>query len=111
MEKNNNIIYDISSILKERKKCNSDKSYTANLYRQGLDVILKKIGEESAEVLIAAKNKSDDSLIYEIADLWFHSLVLLEYKDIEYKKIEDELERRFGQSGLLEKSKRLNKGG
>ena len=79
------------------------------MYAQGLDEILKKIGEESAEVIIAAKDDDQNKIIYEVADLWFHTLVLLRHKDIEIDKILDELSSRFGLSGLEEKANRKTK--
>ena len=80
----------------------------SSLYAKGLDEILKKIGEESAEVIMAAKDGEQDKIIYEVADLWFHTLVLLRHKDIEVDKIQDELSSRFGLSGLTEKANRTN---
>jgi phosphoribosyl-ATP pyrophosphatase (EC 3.6.1.31) len=102
------ILKKLEQILEERKSTNADKSYVASLYAKGLDEILKKIGEESAEVIMAAKDDDQDKIIYEVADLWFHTLVLLRHKDIEIDKIQDELSSRFGLSGLKEKANRTN---
>ena len=96
------ILTKLEQILEDRKSANADESYVSSLYAKGLDEILKKIGEESAEVIMAAKDDNQDKIIYEVADLWFHTLVLLRHKDIEVSKIQDELSRRFGLSGLDE---------
>jgi len=80
----------------------------SSLYTKGLDEILKKIGEESAEVIMASKDGNQDKIVHEVADLWFHTLVLLRHKDIEIDKIQQELSKRFGLSGLEEKANRNN---
>ncbi|MCH9645792.1 MAG: phosphoribosyl-ATP diphosphatase [Proteobacteria bacterium] len=102
----NDIFKQLEAILEDRKSANSDNSYVSSLYQKGTDEILKKIGEESAEVIMAAKDGVSSKIIYEVADLWFHTLVLLRHKDIEVDKIEQELSRRFGLSGLEEKANR-----
>ena len=76
------------------------------MYNQGTDKILDKISEESAEVIMAAKEEGNDKIIHEVADLWFHTLVLLRHKNISLKEIETELIRRFGLSGHVEKGAR-----
>ena len=96
----------LAEILEQRKTESADKSYVASLYNKGLDTILKKIGEEATETVIAAKNGDKEQIIYETADLWFHSLVLLAHNNIEPQVILDELDRRFGLSGLEEKANR-----
>jgi len=101
-----NILKQLEKVLEQRKGADSDSSYVASLYAKGTDEILKKIGEESAEVIIAAKDDKKEKIIYEMADLWFHTMVLLRHKDIEIAKIEAELSRRFGLSGLEEKANR-----
>ncbi len=103
-----NILKKLEEILEERKSANENESYVASLYAKGLDEILKKVGEESAEVIIAAKDNNNEKIVYEVADLWFHILVLLRQKDIKVDKIEQELSRRFGLSGLEEKASRNN---
>lgn len=100
------IIHQLTHILKERKQADPDSSYVASLYHKGLDKILKKIGEESAETIIAAKGGKRDEIIYETADLWFHTMVMLVDQDIEPQEVLVELERRFGLSGLEEKASR-----
>jgi phosphoribosyl-ATP pyrophosphohydrolase len=102
------ILKQLEQVLEDRKSAKADESYVSSLYAKGLDEILKKIGEESAEVIMAAKDGEQDKIIYEVADLWFHTLVLLRHKDIEIDKIQDELSSRFGLSGLEEKANRTN---
>jgi phosphoribosyl-ATP pyrophosphohydrolase len=102
------ILNKLEKILEDRKTANADESYVSSLYVKGLDEILKKIGEESAEVIIAAKDDDQNKIIYEVADLWFHTLVLLRHKNIKIDKIQDELSSRFGLSGLEEKANRTN---
>ena len=92
--------------IRERKQSSAEKSYVASLMTKGTDAILKKIGEESAEVIIAAKNKNKEEQIHEITDLWFHLLVLLVDQGLTPEDISKEFEKRFGQSGLEEKAQR-----
>lgn len=96
----------LSVVLEERKSAAPDSSYVAKLYSKGLDAILKKIGEEATETVMAAKDGVPDKVIYEVADLWFHTLVLLKHLELEPQQVLDELERRFGLSGLEEKANR-----
>ena len=96
-------VYDV--ILK-RKQSSSEASYVAYLMDEGTDMILKKICEESAEVIIAAKNENRTEQIHELADLWFHMLVLMGHKEITLTDISRELENRFGHSGFDEKANR-----
>jgi len=100
------ILSTLEKILEQRKSATADSSYVASLYNQGTDKILDKISEESAEVIKAAKDEGNDQIIHEVADLWFHTLVLLRHKNISIKEIETELMRRFGVSGHAEKSVR-----
>ena len=83
-----------------------DSSYVSSLVQQGEDKILKKIGEEATEVVLAAKGQDRVALVHELTDLWFHCLVLMAEKEISLKDIDDELERRLGQSGIEEKATR-----
>jgi phosphoribosyl-ATP pyrophosphohydrolase len=83
-----------------------DSSYVASLYNKGLDEILKKIGEEATEVVIAAKSGEKTAIIHETADLWFHTLVMLAQQGLSPDDILSELEQRFGLSGLEEKASR-----
>jgi phosphoribosyl-ATP pyrophosphohydrolase len=91
----------------ERKANPTDNSYTASLLGKGIDKILKKLGEESTELVIAGKGGERDEIIYETADLIYHILVLLAYQDVSLDEIYGELHRRFGMSGIEEKSLRV----
>jgi phosphoribosyl-ATP pyrophosphohydrolase len=101
----------LSVVLEERKGADPDSSYVAKLYHKGLDAILKKVGEEATETVMAAKDGEADKIIYEVADLWFHTLVLLKQQNLEPQQVLDELERRFGLSGLEEKARRQSDDG
>ncbi len=105
----NDVLQQLAQILEQRKTADPSKSYVASLYSSGLDKILKKVGEEATETIIAAKNGNNEELTYEMADLWFHCLVLLSHQNIEPKEVLQELERRFGLSGLEEKAQRKKK--
>ena len=83
-----------------------DSSYVASIVQRGEDKILRKIGEEAIEVVLAAKGQDRVALVHELTDLWFHCLVLMAEKEISLKDIDDELERRFGKSGIEEKATR-----
>lgn len=100
------IFKQLEQVLEQRKQASADESYVSSLYDKGLDAILKKVGEESAEVIMAAKDGQQEKIIYEVADLLFHTLVLLRYNDIELDAVQQELARRFGLSGLEEKANR-----
>jgi len=102
----NDILQRLSRILEVRKQADPDGSYVAGLYAKGLDAILKKIGEEAAEILLAAKDGAPDRIVHEIADLWFHTLVLLAQQGLGPDAVLQELDRRFGLSGLEEKAQR-----
>lgn len=100
------VLQQLAHILEQRKLESADQSYVASLYKKGLDTILKKIGEEATETVIAAKNGDKQQIIYETADLWFHCLVLLADQNLGPEDILQELQRRFGLSGLDEKAQR-----
>ena len=100
------VLNRLAEILEERKQADPSSSYVASLYHGGTDKILKKLGEEATETIIAGKGGNRDEIIYETADLWFHSLVLLAHNEIDPQVILDELDRRFGLSGLEEKANR-----
>lgn len=106
MKEDKNILDAVYQVVQERKNNPSEKSYVASLYAKGLDKILGKIGEEATEVAVAGKGGRLDEVVSEVADLWFHTLVLLSYYDLPPDKIYAELERRFGTSGLQEKARR-----
>ena len=100
----------LAELLEERKSADPQTSYVAKLYAKGMDSILKKVGEEAAETIIAAKNGDNEHLIYETADLWFHTLVMLAQAGLKPQDILDELARREGLSGLVEKAARAEEG-
>jgi phosphoribosyl-ATP pyrophosphohydrolase len=100
------ILNKLASVLTERKQADPASSYVAGLYARGLDVILKKVGEEATETVIAAKGGDPDQIVHETADLWFHTLVMLIDCGIEPQRVLEELDRRFGVSGLDEKAAR-----
>lgn len=114
------ILQQLDQVLSERKQADVDSSYVASLYAKGLNKILEKVGEEATESIIAAKdlansnqqadnsqyNIARDELIYEVADVWFHTLVALAWFDLESDVVMAELSRRFGLSGIDEKASR-----
>jgi len=102
----NDILQALYQVIQERKGASPDTSYTASLMVKGIDKILKKIGEESAELIIAGKGGVRQEIVYEAADLFYHTLVLLGYHDIPPDEVYGELRRRFGLSGLAEKDAR-----
>ncbi len=100
------ILDQLATVLEQRKASDPNNSYVASLYSKGLDAILKKIGEEATETVMAAKDGDPEKIIYEVADLWFHSLVLLSHQNLSPDDVLQELGRRFGLSGLEEKANR-----
>ncbi len=102
------VLQQLAQVLEDRKKSDPESSYVAKLYAKGLDAILKKIGEEATETVMAAKDGQADKIVYETADLWFHSLVMLAHLGLGPAEVLQELERRFGLSGLEEKAQRGN---
>ncbi|MGH8501702.1 MAG: phosphoribosyl-ATP diphosphatase [Gammaproteobacteria bacterium] len=104
------VLARLSTALEDRKHADPKHSYVASLYAQGLDAILRKLGEEATETVLAAKNGARQDIIHETADLWFHCLVMLAYSGISTRAVLAELDRRFGLSGLEEKSRRENIG-
>ena len=100
----------LAAVLESRKSGDPDKSYVARLFAKGPDAFLKKIGEEATEVVMAAKDvdhgADKSKLVYEVADLWFHSMVALSYYGLTPADVIIELERREGLSGLEEKALR-----
>lgn len=103
---NNDILDRLAQTLEARKQADPQTSYVAKLYHKGLDAILKKVAEEAAETIMAAKDGVREKIIYETADLWFHSLVLLARQGIHPDEILNELARREGLSGIVEKAGR-----
>jgi phosphoribosyl-ATP pyrophosphohydrolase len=102
----NDILQTLAQVLEQRKSASPDSSYVAKLYHKGINSITKKIGEEATETIIAAKDGDRNQIVYETADLWFHTLVMLSYLDIKPSEVLQELARREGISGLDEKSSR-----
>lgn len=100
------ILSRLAETLEGRKNADPASSYVAKLYAKGLDAILKKIGEEATETVIAAKDGDKAQLVYEMADLWFHSMVLLAQQGLHPDDVLEELARREGLSGLEEKARR-----
>ena len=108
MEKpNDDIISAVYRVIQERKANPTESSYTASLMGKGIDKILKKIGEEATEVVIAGKGGKREEIVCETADLIFHNLVLLGFYDIDPEEVYSELRRRFGISGIAEKASRV----
>lgn len=101
------MIDQLSQEIMERKQNPKEGSYTNYLFTQGLDKILKKVGEEATEVIIAAKNENDEELIYETADLVYHMLVLLAERNIPLSAIEAELRKREGKLSKTEERKEI----
>jgi phosphoribosyl-ATP pyrophosphohydrolase len=100
------ILARLAETLEARKQADPQSSYVAKLYHKGLDAILKKVAEEAAETIMAAKDGVREKVVYETADLWFHSLVLLAQQGIHPDEILNELARREGLSGIVEKARR-----
>ncbi|MCX7110771.1 MAG: phosphoribosyl-ATP diphosphatase [Proteobacteria bacterium] len=103
---NQDILNQLAAVLEERKSQDPQTSYVSSLYAKGLNHILKKIGEEATETVIAAKDGERDKIVYEMADLWFHCMVLLAQQGLRPEAVTAELQRRFGLSGLEEKASR-----
>ena len=102
----NDILNKLAEVLEQRKSADPDSSYVAKLHSKGLDAILKKIGEEATETVMAAKDGEREQIIYETADLWFHTLMLLSQQGLGPDDVLNELARRFGISGIEEKASR-----
>ena len=123
------ILAQLSNVLESRKAAAPDSSYVASLYAKGLNKILEKVGEEATEVVLAARDLAqgepqnpasdtrspppaktkaelESALVGEVADLWFHSMVMLSHQGIASGKVLDELGERFGVSGIVEKNSR-----
>jgi phosphoribosyl-ATP pyrophosphohydrolase len=100
------VIHRLQVMLSERKGAAPDSSYVASLYAKGTDAICKKVAEEGAEVIMAAKDGDHLHLVREVCDLWFHSMVLLAHFDLGVDDVMSELRRREGISGIDEKNSR-----
>ncbi len=106
------VLEQLAATLVERKGADPEHSYVAGLYQQGLNKILEKVGEEATEVILAAKDcdgaAGRGDLVGEVADLWFHTMVMLSHLDIDVSEVTDCLADRFGVSGVVEKASRGN---
>ena len=96
------ILERLAAVIEQRRGGDPDKSYVARLYSKGGDAILKKIGEEATEVVMAGKDGDARKIVAEVADLWFHSMLLLAQHGLKPADVLAELQRREGQSGLEE---------
>ena len=103
---NQDILQRLTETLEARKQASPESSYAAKLFSKGEDAILKKIGEEATELILAAKGGDKTHLVYETADLWFHCMVLLAKHDLSAGDVLNELARREGLSGIAEKESR-----
>lgn len=109
-----NILSELDKVLEARKLETADSSYVASLYDKGIEKILKKVAEEASETIMAAKDlehsngdtKDQEHLVYEVADLWFHTMILLASQGLSSEDVTTELQRRFGLSGHTEKASR-----
>ena len=102
----NDILQRLTDTLEARKNAAPESSYVAKLFSKGEDAILKKVGEEATEVILASKQGDKTHLVYEVADLWFHSMVLLAHHGLSAQDVLNELVRREGLSGIVEKNSR-----
>lgn len=102
----NNVLSELGDILAARREESPENSYVSQLLHQGEDKILKKVIEEAGEVLMASKDGDKLHLVKEVADVWFHTLVLLTYHGIRPEEVLTELKRRQHTSGLVEKANR-----
>ncbi|ARU31152.1 phosphoribosyl-ATP diphosphatase [Sulfuriferula sp. AH1] len=100
------ILTRVAATLESRKSSEPSSSYVASLYAKGLDAILKKVAEEAAETIMAAKDGDKQHIVYEVADLWFHSMILLAQQGLGPQDVLNELARREGVSGHTEKAAR-----
>ncbi len=105
-QKIDDVLRELDQVIRLREGGNPAESYVSSLLNKGGDHILKKLGEEAAETIIAAKNDNLEELIKETADLWFHSIILLRYKGVGPEDVLNELASRFGHSGIEEKKNR-----
>ena len=102
----NDTLQRLAEVIEQRRACDPDRSYVARMRAKGLDAMLKKVGEEATETVMAAKDGQPDRIVAEVADLWFHSLLVLAHFGLRPADVLAELERREGQSGLEEKALR-----
>ncbi|MGL1833155.1 phosphoribosyl-ATP diphosphatase [Rhodocyclaceae bacterium SMB388] len=104
------VLHRVSATLAERKAADPDASYVSSLYAKGTDAICKKIAEEAAETIMASKDGDLLHVVWEVTDLWFHSMVLLAHHGLSVDDVLAEFRRREGVSGIDEKKARASKG-
>jgi len=102
------ILHRVGAVIESRKGADPAGSYVAKLFDKGLDAILKKVGEEATETVMAAKDGDPKKVVYEVADLWFHSMVALAHFGLKPEDVLQELARREGLSGLAEFAQRTH---
>lgn len=102
----NDVMQRLAAVIAQRRQADPAESYVASLFQKGEDAILQKVGEEAVETVLAAKTAQPEQIVSETADLWFHTLVMLAQYDLSPDDVLQELERRFGLSGIVEKSAR-----
>lgn len=105
---NDDILSQLASVIAARRDAAPETSYVASLQAAGIDRILRKVGEECTETIVASKNGELESIVYETADLWFHTLIMLAHHGLGPAEVLAELERRFGLSGIEEKASRAD---
>lgn len=101
------ILQTLTQTIEARKSASPDSSYVAKLFHKGEDAILKKIGEEATETILASKQGDKAHIVYETADLWFHCMVMLAHHGLSSDDVLNELARREGLSGIVEKNSRI----
>jgi phosphoribosyl-ATP pyrophosphohydrolase len=106
MAERDDVLARVAATIEARKHASAGDSYVASLFARGDDAIAKKIGEEATETVMAAKDRDAAAIVHEVADLWFHCLVLLARHGLGPRDVLDELARRHGTSGLDEKASR-----
>lgn len=102
----NEILKRLTEVIESRKGADPDSSYVASLFARGEDKILEKVGEEATETILASKSGDREKILYETADLWFHTMVMLAHHGLSSDEVLTELARRFGVSGIEEKASR-----
>jgi len=104
------VLEQLAATLRQRREADPDTSYVASLHHSGLNKILEKVGEEATEVILAAKDMQNGEgraeLVGEVADLWFHSMVMLSHLEVDISEVTECLRARFGTSGIEEKAAR-----
>ena len=106
---NQDTLQKLTETIEARKLASPDSSYVAKLFAKGEDAILKKVGEEATEVILASKSAQREQIVYETADLWFHCMVMLAFHGLKADDVLNELARREGLSGIEEKNRRIEK--